>query len=180
MSAVDFKVQKLTMEQRLTEEDAQLKVRQSMKKEIVFGDEPSAKFQQLIKAGTIGKMIDDQMKEMEEEKERKKQAKREAEEIERLTYADVKGKDWMVPVSQLDRNASQDEVICEELDDDESDTNSVSDTIGLTSHKNTTSLNSAGNTLSSKELFVCEGKRTNSPARIREDKKKQPNRKISE
>ena len=44
-------------------------------------------------------MIDDQMKEMEEEKERKKQAKREAEEIERLTYADVKGKDWMVPVS---------------------------------------------------------------------------------
>ena len=164
---MDFKVQNMTMEQRLIDEEAQLKVRKSMKKEIVFGDDPSAKFQQLIKAGVIGKMIDDQMKEMEEEKERKKQAKREAEEIERLTYADVKGKDWMIPGSQIDRNASHDEVICEELDDDESDTNSVSDnTIGLTSHKNTTSLNSVTNTLSNKELFVCEGKRTNSPAKI--------------
>ena len=96
------------------------------------------------------------MRELEEEKERAKQAKREAEEIERLTYADVKGKEWMIPSSQIDRTASHhDEVICEELDDDETDSNSVSNTM-------------ASNTLSSyTELLIGDGKRPDSPANLR-------------
>ena len=56
---MDFKVHKQTMEQRMKDEDTQLKVKISMKKEIVFGEEPSAKFQKLVNEGKIGKLIDD-------------------------------------------------------------------------------------------------------------------------
>lgn len=68
-----------------------------MRKQLTFKESPADIFSLKVKSGQIGKMIDEKMREAEEIKEKRRQEKMQAAEIEKTTFENSMGKDWMKP-----------------------------------------------------------------------------------